>query len=408
MYKWLILILLILATPLKAEQGTVILISIDGFAATYLAQYPAPTLKTLAEKGLTAESMQPVFPSKTFPNHYSIVTGLYPAQHGIIENSIYDPEFKSVFRINKPKEVTDARWWFGEPIWVTAELQGVKAATYFYPGSEAAIKQTRPSYWQVYDGKVSNIQRVNSVLDWLDLPKAQRPHFITLYFSSVDDAGHRFGPNSNEVKDAIIEVDQAIGHLMAGLKQRGIDQSINLMITSDHGMAEVPAENSIVIDRYINYDDIEQALFTAEIVSIFPKANKLESVYKQLTTKLPAQATVYKKSELPARWQYKDNQRIAPLIVVPDLGWRLIKQQHLARWQARQGEVSGNHGYDNAEADMQAIFIGHGPAFKAGTKIPSFSNIELYNLMCKILKITPADNAGNPAWAEQILNFNLN
>ncbi|MGI5309545.1 ectonucleotide pyrophosphatase/phosphodiesterase [Rheinheimera sp. WS51] len=408
MYKWLILILLILATPLKAEQGTVILISIDGFAATYLAQYPAPTLKTLVEKGLTAESMQPVFPSKTFPNHYSIVTGLYPAQHGIIENSIYDPEFKSVFRINKPKEVTDARWWFGEPIWVTAELQGVKAATYFYPGSEAAIKQTRPSYWQVYDGKVSNIQRVNSVLDWLDLPKAQRPHFITLYFSSVDDAGHRFGPNSNEVKDAIIEVDQAIGHLMAGLKQRGIDQSINLMITSDHGMAEVPAENSIVIDRYINYDDIEQALFTAEIVSIFPKANKLESVYKQLTTKLPAQATVYKKSELPARWQYKDNQRIAPLIVVPELGWRLIKQQHLARWQARQGEVSGNHGYDNAEADMQAIFIGHGPAFKAGTKIPSFSNIELYNLMCKILKITPADNAGNPAWAEQILNFNLN
>jgi predicted AlkP superfamily pyrophosphatase or phosphodiesterase len=408
MKNLVVLCLLLLVSPLKAQQNTIILVSLDGFAAKYLQQYPAPALNTLAENGLIADSMQPVFPSKTFPNHYSIATGLYPAKHGIVENTVYDPQFQAVFRMSKPEEVTHPRWWLGEPIWVTAELQGIKAATYFYPGSEAPIKHTRPSYWQVYDGNVQNTERVDSVLQWLDLPKEQRPNLITLYFSSVDDAGHKYGPNSAEVAAAILEVDNALARLIAGLKQRGLYQQVNLMITSDHGMAEVPAEHSIVVDNFINYADLEQALVTAEIVSIFPKPGKIDSVYQQLKQDLPAQAKVYKKSELPARWQYKDSQRIAPLIVVPDLGWRLIKQHHLARWQARQGQVTGNHGYDNAEADMQAIFIGHGPAFKAGTKIPSFINVQLYNLMCQILNITPADNDGDPAWAEHILNLNLN
>lgn len=406
MKNLLLLCLLLLVSPLKAEQNSIILISLDGFAAKYLDQYPAPTLKALAKSGLIADSMQPVFPSKTFPNHYSIATGLYPAKHGIVENSVYDPEFQTVFKMNKPEEVTNPRWWLGEPIWVTAELQGVKAATYFYPGSEAAIKQTRPSYWQVYDGKIENIERADSVLQWLDLPLQQRPNFITLYFSSVDDAGHRYGPNSAEVASAILDVDNAIAHLISGLKQRGLYDQVNLMITSDHGMAEVPAENSIVIDNFINFADIEQALLTSEIVSIFPKPGKTESLYQQLKQQLPAQATVYKKSELPARWQYKDSQRIAPLLVIPDSGWRLIKQQHQARWQTRKGEVTGNHGYDNAAADMQAIFIGHGPAFKAGSTIPSFINIQLYNLMCKILNINPAANDGDPAWADSVLDLN--
>ncbi|WP_240221177.1 ectonucleotide pyrophosphatase/phosphodiesterase [Rheinheimera hassiensis] len=397
------------ATTVKAQHDdSLLLISIDGFASQYLQQYPAANIKKLAQQGLTADSMQPVFPSKTFPNHYSIVTGLYPANHGIVENNIFDADFDATFRLSKAEEVTNARWWQGEPVWVTAESQGVKAATYFYPGSEAAIKNVRPSYWQRYDGNVSHNERVDSVLQWLDLPAAERPRFLTLYFSAVDDAGHNHGPNSPEVAAAIADVDQAIGRLLAGLTQRGLYNKLNIMLVSDHGMVETPPQQIIVLDKLFNSSDAALTLWTAEIVSIFPGEGKLNSIYQQLNRNLPPQAKVYKKADLPARWHYQNSKRIAPLLVIPEPGWRLIQQKAEANYQqmAAEGKTSGSHGYDNASEYMQAIFIGHGPAFKAGKTIPAFSNIELYNLMCRILGLTPAANDGNPAWPDSVLGSN--
>lgn len=389
-----------------AEQGQeLLLISIDGFSQQYWSKYQAPALHQLATDGVRAQSMQPAFPTKTFPNHYSIVTGLYPAHHGIVENNIYDASFDAVFRLSKPEEVTNARWWLGEPVWVTAEKQGVKTGTYFYPGSEAAIKGVRPTLWQAYDGKVSNIDRVHSVLSWLDLPAEQRPKFLTLYFSTVDDMGHAYGPDSAEVAQAIADVDKAIAVLVDGLKQRDLYGKLNMMLVSDHGMAKVPEQQVIVLDELFEHKKAVLTLWTPEIVSIFPKPGQLDTLYQQLKTALPKQARVYKKAELPSRWNYQDSNRIAPLIVVPETGWRLMQRSTYQAWLKSPGKnpVTGSHGYDNNSPQMQAIFIGNGPSFVKGSQIPAFENIELYNLMCRILAITPAKNDGNPQWVDAML-----
>lgn len=388
-----------------SDKNSLLLISIDGFAQDYLKRYKAPTLSRLADAGVIAQSMQPSFPTKTFPNHYTIATGLYPAHHGIVENNIYDADFDAIFRMSKPEEVTNGRWWLGEPVWVTAEKQGVRTGTYFFPGSEAAIKGVRPGLWKAYDGSVSNIDRVNSILAWLDLPKAQRPQFLTLYFSSVDDAGHAYGPESQQVADAIAEVDQALAILVAGLEQRGLLNRLNMILVSDHGMVKVPQQQVIALDQLFDEKKAALVLWTPEIVSIFPKKGELDTIYQQLKTALPAQARVYKKSELPDRWHYSNSKRIAPLLVVPEPGWRLIQQHKQKEWLQKPGRsaVTGSHGYDNNTPQMQAIFIGHGPAFTPGSQIPAFANIEVYNLMCRILGIQPAPNDGNPAWPDTVL-----
>lgn len=389
----------------QESEPTVILISLDGYSQQYLGKYPAPHIEQLIAEGVVAEAMQPAFPTKTFPNHYSIVTGLYPGNHGIVENNIYDADFESVFRMNNAEEVTAARWWLGEPIWVTAELQGVKTGTYFYPGSEAEIKGVRPRYWQVYDGKISNTERVNSVLQWLALPPADRPRFITLYMSTIDDAGHQYGPDSAEVSAAVAEVDDAIGLLIAGLKQQNLYGNVNLILVSDHGMAAVPAEQVIIVDRLFDTSKAMLTLWTPEIVSIFPKMGELEAIYQQLSSNLPDSAKVYRKEELPARWHYQQSKRVAPLLIIPEPGWRLLQHKRYLHEQndPLRGAVTGSHGYDNIAPQMQAIFIGHGPAFAKGQTIPAFANIQLYNLMCNILGIRPAPNDGNLQWADNLL-----
>ena len=394
------------AASVKAggEAQTLLLISIDGFSQQYWQKYQAPALHQLAKDGTRAQSMQPAFPTKTFPNHYSIVTGLYPAHHGIVENNIYDASFDAIFRMSKPEEVTNARWWLGEPVWVTAEKQGVKTGTYFYPGSEAAIQGVRPALWQPYDGKITNEQRVQSVLGWLDLPVQQRPKFLTMYFSTVDDAGHAYGPDSTQVAKAIAQVDSALALLVQGLKQRDLDGKINIMLVSDHGMAKVEEQQVIVLDELFEHKRAALTLWTPEIVSIFPKPGELEFIYQQLKAGLPKQARVYKKAELPARWNYQDSNRIAPLVVVPDTGWRLMQRVRYQEWLAKPGKslTTGSHGYDNNSPEMQAIFVGQGPAFVKGTEISAFANIELYNLMSRILGIKPAANDGNPEWPDSM------
>jgi len=398
----------LLPAVLCAAQGTtsqgILLISIDGFSQQYWHKYQAPTLHRLAKEGTRAQSMQPAFPTKTFPNHYSIVTGLHPANHGIVENNIYDAGFDAVFRLNKPDEVRNGRWWLGEPVWVTAEKQGVKTATYFYPGSEAAIGGIRPSLWQPYDGGVSNTERVMSVLRWLDLPADQRPKFLTLYFSTVDDAGHAYGPDSAQVAKAIMQVDQALAVLLDGLKQRGLYGKLDLMLVSDHGMAAVPEQQVIILDKLFETSKAALTLWTPEIVSIFPKPGEMDVIYQQLKLALPQQATVYKKADLPARWHYQNSKRIAPIVVVPEPGWRLMQGEKYRKWlnEPDKNPVTGSHGYDNNNAQMQAVFIGNGPSFAKGAELPPFANIELYNLMCRILAITPAANDGNPEWLNSV------
>jgi len=393
------------AKPIRDLQPTVLLISLDGFRYDYLNLYRPANLNALANDGVRARWMIPSFPSKTFPNHYTIATGLYPQNHGIVENNIYDPVFKAVFTLSDRKEVENSRWWLGEPIWVTAEKQGQRSASVFYPGTEGEIAGTRPSFWRKYDEGISNDVRVNTILSWLDLPRDQRPTFLALYFSDPDDAGHAFGPVSRETKKAVLKVDGEIGRLIAGLKSRGIFSQINLIIVSDHGMATVRWSNAILLDRLFDIKLASRIFWTREIVSIFPKPGKEDEIYRSLKRKLPPQARVYRKSEIPARFHYSQSPRIAPLLVLPAEGWILTNSQEYSELEAK-GETKtsrGGHGYDNQLPSMRAIFIGHGAAFRKGKLVEPFENIQVYNIMTRILSLKPAPNDGNYRAAKAVL-----
>jgi predicted AlkP superfamily pyrophosphatase or phosphodiesterase len=393
------------AGPVKNLRPTVILVSLDGFRPDYLTKYRPRNLGALARAGVRARWMTPSFPTKTYPNHYTIATGLYPQHHGIVENNIYDAGFRAVFTLGDRAEVENGRWWLGEPIWVTAEKQGQRAASVFFPGTEAEIAGRRPSHWRRYDERVSNAARVDLILSWLDLPTPERPTFLSLYFSDADDAGHAFGPDSGETRAAVARLDAALGRLTSGLKARGIFDHVNLVIVSDHGMAPVDLADAVVLDEIFDPAAAERVFWTPEIVSIFPRAGKEEEIYAALKNGLPPQAKVYRKSELPARLHYSDGPRIAPLLVLPAEGWTLSTRRRLESLKERGelGKPKGAHGYDNALASMRALFVAHGPAFKRRKIAEPFENVNVYNVLARVLRLKPAPNDGGQTVARDVL-----
>jgi predicted AlkP superfamily pyrophosphatase or phosphodiesterase len=403
---WLILFALGVSIPARAKairdlKPTVVLISIDGFRYDYPEKYKPETLNRLASEGVRAKWMIPSFPTKTFPNHYTIATGLYPAHHGIIENSVYD--FGTTFAMGKREEVQNGRWWLGEPIWVTAEKQKQRAGAFFFPGTEAAIGGVRPLFWSTYDGKVPNEERVDTVLKWFDYPQKYRPTVYTLYFSDVDDAGHDFSPDSRETREAVLKVDANIKRLVEGLKARKIDKKVNLIIVSDHGMAAVDLHNAVFLDNLFSLDLTERILWTNEFVQIFPKAGRTDEILQKLKNIEHAQC--WKKQDIPARFNYRDSPRIAPVICLAEEGWILTSGKRFEDLKKREdiNQIHGGHGYDNALESMRATFIAYGKAFKKGKSVEPFENIQVYNLMCKILGLKPAPNDGDFRLAKEIL-----
>jgi predicted AlkP superfamily pyrophosphatase or phosphodiesterase len=384
-------------------KPTVILISLDGFRADYLGRYPAPTLQMLARRGVRARWMTPAFPSLTFPNHYTIATGLYPDHHGIVANNMYDPEFKVTFTMAKREEVQNGRWWLGEPIWVTAEKQGQRAASFFFPGTEAEIAGKRPSIWKVFDDKFPNFERVDTVLSWFDLPVAERPTMITLYFSDVDHAGHDFGPHANQVRQAVATVDESLARLVAGLKKRSLFERVNLIIVSDHGMAAVNPRNFILLDDYFDVKQAETVLWSAALVNIFPKAGQGQALYESLKAKAPAHVTVYRKQDLPARYHYGTSPRIGEIVVLADEGWALTSRERYRPPQPGESRTLGMHGFDNQLASMRALFVAHGPAFKRARVVSPFPNVDVYNIVAKVLRLQPAPNDGGTETASTVL-----
>src|SRR5690606_34241016 len=227
----------------------IILISIDGFRADYFELHKPPTINRLAAEGTRAKWMLPAYPTKTFPNHYTIVTGLYPDNHGLIENNMWDPKTNTVFGLNRREEVENPRWWGGEPIWNTAQKQGLIAGAFFWPGTETKIGGMQPKYWRPYQDDTPHQERVDAVLGWLDLPVAERPRMMTLYFSDVDSAGHRHGPDAPQTREAVMRVDRSIKRLMDGIAERGLLNNINIILTSDHGMAPYKMRDAIILDE---------------------------------------------------------------------------------------------------------------------------------------------------------------
>jgi predicted AlkP superfamily pyrophosphatase or phosphodiesterase len=379
-------------------EPTVILISIDGFRWDYLDRYDAPELTRLAANGIRAEGLIPVFPTKTFPNHYSIVTGLYPQNHGIISNTMYDPDMDEGFSLRDRDAMENPRWWEGEPVWVTAENQGVKTATYFWPGSDVAIHGTRPTYWHPYDGRVPNEDRVDQVLAWLDEPIENRPRFITLYFSEVDSRGHRYGPDAPETAEAVARADALIGRLVDGLESRALFQHVNLVITSDHGMVETSPERVIFVDDYLNLADVH-VVDWSPVLMIRPLHIEADSAFAALSEAHP-HLRVYRREDVPTRLHFSDHPRITDIVALADEGWSISSRAFEGDPNRFRG---GAHGYDNRYQSMQGLFIAHGPAFRSGLVVAPFESVHIYPILVRILGLEPPPHDANIGKVELML-----
>lgn len=370
----------------------VILIGLDAFGWDFRSKTDTPSLDRIAGAGVAAEWMVPVFPTKTFPNHYSIATGLYAEHHGIVANTIYDPELDAWFRQSDRDAVMDGRWWGGEPVWVTAAKHGLRTAAFFWPGTEAAIQGIRPDRWKPYVHTTPNDLRVDTVLSWLDLPVAERPSLITLYFADIDDASHAYGTDAPETLAAIREVDRAVGRLLQGLEARGVLDRVNVVVVSDHGMADVSRDRMIFLDDYLDPDDVEIVDWNP-LAAMRPRAEDGDRLYEALARANP-HLEVYRKAEIPDRWRFRDHPRIHPIQALAAEGWSISRREF---FETHPDAYRGaNHGYDNALPSMRASFLAMGPAFRRGVTVPPFQNIHVYSLLCHLLGITPAPNDGSP------------
>ena len=382
------------------HRPTVILLSLDGVRWDYIDKYDAPNLSALASEGVRAERLLPVFPTKTFPNHYSVVTGLYPENHGIISNTIDDPGLEDRFSISNQEAIVDPRWWQGEPLWVTAEKQGQISATYFWPGSEAPIQNIRPRYWLKYDGRVFGEDRVDRVLEWLDLPPERRPTFITLYFSETDGAGHRNGPDSPEVVESLRNVDAHVGRLISALRERGIFNDIDLIVTSDHGMAETSQDRIILLDAFFDPDSADIVEYTPVLMMYPPDRTDRDSLVRALDSH--PNVVAYSKEEIPERFHIANHARTPPILAIADEGWAFSTREWYDENPARYN--GGTHGYDHELESMGGIFIARGPSFRRGITTRPFQNIHVYEMICSILGLEPAPNDGRLDAVVQLLN----
>ncbi len=369
---------------IQAQDTYTVLVSCDGFRWDFSIMYDTPTMDMLAKKGIQSD-MQPTYPASTFPNHYAIATGLYPDHHGMVNNTFWDPDLQLTYSVGNPVTGQDPRFFGGEPIWLTAERQGVKSATIYWVGSDLKDDSRHASYWYDYAKKplLTPDERVQKALEYLQLPEPERPHFIMVYFEEPDNTQHTYGPNCEQTRQAVKETDEAVGKLYAGLMQLPIASKINFIVLSDHGMAlEDPS-------RVINpHDYLQPEWYDKMVISIptyiFTKPQYRETVYNALKD-LP-HLTVWKKEEIPAYLHYGTNRRIGDIVVAPDMGWEF-------RDTPRNG--LGAHGYDPTDVDMHSLFRAVGPAFKQGYIARQFENVDIYPLLCHLMGIQPAPNDGD-------------
>ncbi|MBI2514314.1 MAG: alkaline phosphatase family protein [Opitutae bacterium] len=379
----------------RPKDELLILVSIDGFRWDYIDRYDVPTLRQLARDGVHARRMTPCFPSKTFPNHYTLVTGLRPETHGIVSNWFWDPAFAETFGMSKDASNTEARWWdAGEPVWITAEKQGVRSACFFWPGSETDIRGVRPSFFRKFNGKLTSDQRADGVLALLDLPAERRPRFCTLYIDIVDHAGHNFGPLSPQTAAAAHEADATIAHLLAGLAARGLREKTNLVLVSDHGMSECSPDRVVFVEDLMDPAKVRiESTGPNGGVRPLPGTVSAAELAASIRAKAPPQLHVYLRDEMPANLHYRNNPRIPDVMLVMDDHWNIESK---IGWPSRRATyVKGSHGWDPATPNMGALFVANGPAFRRSREFAEVENIHVYNLLCRVLGIAPAPNEGD-------------
>jgi alkaline phosphatase D len=370
----------------EPEKQYVVMLSMDGFRWDYTGKAPTPNFDRMAAKGVKAKSLKPSFPTKTFPNHYSMATGLYPDHHGIVLNSFYDEKTDRYYNLLNRQAVEDGSFYGGEPIWNTAEKQGIVSGSYFWVGSEAEINGRRPTYRKNYDHTFPYKQRIDSVVAWLNKPEESRPQLLLWYFDEPDFTGHEAGPESEELKSKIIELDFLLGYFLDEIEKLPFHDQINVIVTSDHGMSPISNERKVALQNYVKSDWI------AEIQGYNPnfniKANEgcADSIYFALADVEGISA--WRTGTLPERLNYGTNPRTMDIVVVADSSWSVVLS-------ADRNVGNGAHGYDNDNKDMHAIFYAYGPAFKANYISPTFNNVDIYPLICEILGLEPAPVDGH-------------
>lgn len=394
---------LALTSLARAAEPTLILISLDGFRWDYSEKFPdsAPTLRRLKSEGVSSRGLIPVFPSNTFPNHYTLVTGLYPANHGIVNNEFFDPTSGLIFRYSRPEAVQTSRWWGGEPIWVTAIKQGRKASTSFWVGSEAEIGGVRPTHWKKYDGSLRAQDRIDEMIGWLAVPEAERPAIAAFYLDETNEAGHRAGPDDPDVAKAVANCDRVIASILSGLRAKNI--AANLVIVSDHGMTPTNKDRVVILEDYVDRQKL-QIDSDGSAVALRPLDGDVTALMK-LVEKIP-HAKAYRAEDLPAHLRLTGNPRIAPVWILPEEGWHVETRanfEKLSKRYAPRPYLGGDHGYDPKLRDMHGFFLAHGPAFRGGVELDPVENIHVYNLLCAILRLKPAANDGDDRLAKQVL-----
>lgn len=373
-----------------ADPTPLLLISIDGLRVNYLGKGDTPNLDRLAREGVRADWMNPSYPALTFPNHFTLVTGLRPDHHGVVHNSMRE-ERLGAFRVADLAAVGDGRWWRAEPVWIGAEKAGLRTAIWAWPGGAAEIDGVRPTRWVPYDPAISAATRVDEVLRWLQEPAATRPRFAALYMEQVDNAGHDFGPDAPQTRAAVRAADAAIGRLVDALERSYLSGRVNLIVVSDHGMATVAPGQVIDVENMVPMADAA-VISVGQSVGIAPREGRTLATEQRLLGRHD-QYQCWRKQDLPPRWHYGSNPRVPPIICQMDEGWDALPAATIAR--RNPGASRGSHGYDPALPSMRATFIARGPAFRRGVVIPAFDNVDVYPLMTRLLGIPTRANDGD-------------
>lgn len=367
-----------------------VLVSFDGFRADYLDLYDTPAFDRVAERGVLAEGLIPPYPSLSYPSHYTLATGLWPESHGIVGNRFYDPVRDEIFDYREESDVQDGSWYSGEPIWVTAEKQGMVAASYFWVGDEAEIAGGRPSYWYEYDNRVPSQAQVDQAIEWLSLPRERRPHLITLHFSDVDAAGHAHGPLSAEVDLAVQRVDDYLDQLIRGISTLPHGERVNLVLVSDHGMAEALPADAEFLD--LSAFPAAQLVGGSATASVFVEGDgdALYAVYESVRAQLSDDVGVFLRSDAPERFHISGTARAGDILIAPPIG--------VTVWEA--GEEIGErytHGWDPEAPEMHGIFIASGPRIREGARLRAFPSVNVYPFLASLMALESREVDGSLA-----------
>ena len=368
--------------PASAQpRPHVVLVSFDGFHPSYLTRFDTPHFDRLAARGMRADGLVSVFPSLTFPGHYSIATGLHPEAHGMVGNRFFDLARGAEFSYRRRDDAQDGSWWGGEPIWVTAETQGMVSAAFFFPGTEADIGQVRPSHWRPYDGRVPNRERIEQVLAWLNLPPAERPHIVTLYFSLVDSAGHRLGPRHPDMRRSVERADGLLGQLVEGIDALPHADRVALVVVSDHGMAAPDPDRTTVLSEVVELGGVRLVDAGPSVSLHVGDPDRARALRDRLNARL-VHARAYLREELPEHLHARGNARLGDLLVMPS-GLGMV---HL---DPDYRPPAGMHGWDPTIPEMHGIFLAAGPGIAAGTTLPAVDAVDVYPLLTHLLGLTP-------------------